>query len=136
MLGTLNLDGDGQADLVGHGGIYKAAYAYSVENYDYWKRRLGRTDFAFGQFGENLTVEGMPEDEIHVGDVFRVGGALGRGDTAARPLLQARHQDGIARVREDVSGQWPGRLLPARPGRRRGRRRATYWIASGPIPSG
>jgi MOSC domain-containing protein YiiM len=76
MLRTLNLDGDGQADLVGHGGIYKAAYAYSVENYDYWKRELGRTDFPFGQFGENFTVEGMLEDEIHVGDVFRAGGAL------------------------------------------------------------
>lgn len=75
-LGTLNLDGDGQADLTGHGGIYKAAYAYSVENYDYWERELGRTDFTFGQFGENFTVEGMLEDGIHVGDVFRVGGAL------------------------------------------------------------
>jgi MOSC domain-containing protein YiiM len=75
-LGTLNLDGDGQADLTGHGGIYKAAYAYSIENYDYWKRELGRTDFAFGQFGENFTVEEMLEDEIHVGDVFRVGDAL------------------------------------------------------------
>jgi MOSC domain-containing protein YiiM len=76
MLGTLNLDGDGQADLVGHGGIYKAAYAYSVENYEHWKRELGREDLAFGQFGENFTVEGMPEDEVHIGDVFRVGGAL------------------------------------------------------------
>jgi MOSC domain-containing protein YiiM len=75
-LRTLNLDGDGQADLVGHGGIYKAAYVYSIENYDFWKRKLGRTDFTFGQFGENFTVEGMLEDEIHVGDVFRVGGAL------------------------------------------------------------
>ena len=75
-LGALNLDGDGQADLVGHGGIYKAAYAYSVENYDYWKRELGPTDLAFGQFGENFTVEGMLEDEVNVGDVFRVGGAL------------------------------------------------------------
>jgi MOSC domain-containing protein YiiM len=76
MLGTLNLDGDGQADLVGHGGAYKAAYAYSVENYDYWMRELGRTDFTIGQFGENFTVEGMLEDEIHIGDVFRAGGAL------------------------------------------------------------
>jgi MOSC domain-containing protein YiiM len=76
MLGALNLDGDGQADLVGHGGIYKAAYAYSVENYEYWKRELGREDLTFGQFGENFTVEGMTEDEVHVGDVFRVGGAL------------------------------------------------------------
>lgn len=76
MLGALNLDGDGQADLVGHGGIYKAAYAYSVENYEYWKRELGRADLTFGQFGENFTVEGMQEDEVHVGDVFRVGGGL------------------------------------------------------------
>jgi MOSC domain-containing protein YiiM len=76
MISKLNLDGDGQADLMGHGGIYKAAYAYSVENYNYWKRELGRTDFAFGQFGENFTVEGMLEDVIHVGDVFRVGSAL------------------------------------------------------------
>jgi MOSC domain-containing protein YiiM len=76
MLGTLNLDGDGQADLVGHGGIYKAAYAYPVENYEYWKREIGRTDLAFGQFGENFTVEGMTEDDVHVGDVFRVGGAV------------------------------------------------------------
>ena len=76
MLGALNLDGDGQADLVGHGGIFKAAYAYSIENYDYWKRELGREDLTFGQFGENFTVEGMTEDEVHIGDVFRVGGAL------------------------------------------------------------
>jgi|SRR5215210_4522697 len=76
MLGTLNLDGDGQADLLGHGGIYKAAYAYTVENYEYWKRELLRTDLAFGQFGENFTVEGMLEDEVNIGDHFRVGGAL------------------------------------------------------------
>ncbi|MBW8057676.1 MAG: MOSC domain-containing protein [candidate division NC10 bacterium] len=76
MLRTLNLDGDGQADLKGHGGIHKAAYTYSTENYDYWKRELGRTDFTFGQFGENFTVEGMLDDAIHVGDVFRVGTAL------------------------------------------------------------
>ena len=69
-LRTLNLDGDGQADLIGHGGIYKAVYAYSVENYDYWKRELGRT------VRENFTVEEMLEDMIHVGDVFRVGDAL------------------------------------------------------------
>jgi MOSC domain-containing protein YiiM len=49
MLGTSNLDGDGQADLVGHGGIYKAAYAYSVENYEYWKHELGREGLASGR---------------------------------------------------------------------------------------
>lgn len=76
MLRTLGLDGDGQADLKNHGGTYKAAYAYSIENYDYWKRELGRTDFTFGQFGENFTVEGMLDDAVHIGDVFRVGTAL------------------------------------------------------------
>lgn len=76
MLRTMNLGGDGQADLVGHGGIYKAVYVYSIENYEYWKSELGRNDFTYGQFGENFTVEGMLEDEIHIGDVFRVGGAL------------------------------------------------------------
>ena len=76
MLRTLNLDGDGQADLVGHGGEYKAAYVYTFENYRYWEAELGRTDFTYGQFGENLTVSGMLDDTVHVGDVFRVGGAL------------------------------------------------------------
>ena len=76
MLRELNVDGDGQADLVGHGGIYKAAYVYSFENYRYWENELGRSDFEFGQFGENFTVEGMLDDDIHVGDTFRIGGAL------------------------------------------------------------
>jgi MOSC domain-containing protein YiiM len=75
-LRTLNLDGDGQADLKNHGGIHKAVYAYSIENYDYWRRELRRDDFTYGQFGENFTVEGMLEDAVHVGDVFRVGEAV------------------------------------------------------------
>ena len=76
MLRTLNLEGDGQADRENHGGIYKAVYAYSIEHYEHWKRELGRTDFIPGQFGENFTVQGMGEDDVHIGDVFRLGGAL------------------------------------------------------------
>ena len=76
MLRRLNLEGDGQADLWGHGGAFRAVYAYSHENYDHWARELGRDDFAIGQFGENFTVEGMLDDEVCVGDVFRIGGAL------------------------------------------------------------
>ena len=76
MLRGLNLDGDGQADLVGHGGPNRVVYAYSFENYRYWERELGRADFAVGQFGENFTVEGILDKDVHVGDVFRVGGAL------------------------------------------------------------
>jgi ferredoxin-NADP reductase/MOSC domain-containing protein YiiM/predicted pyridoxine 5'-phosphate oxidase superfamily flavin-nucleotide-binding protein len=76
MLHRLNLEGDGQADLWGHGGAFRAVYVYSFENYAYWARELGREDFAVGQFGENFTVEGMLEDDIRVGDIFRVGGAV------------------------------------------------------------
>ncbi len=75
-LRELNLDGDGQADLRGHGGIYKAAYVYSAEYHAHWERELGREGFSFGKFGENFSVEGMTDEEVHVGDVFRVGGAL------------------------------------------------------------
>ncbi len=72
----LNLDGDGQADLTVHGGVDKAVYAYPFEHYAYWEQELDRNDLMYGQFGENLTVEGLIEDAVHIGDVFRVGEAL------------------------------------------------------------
>lgn len=73
-IGRLNLDGDGQADLRVHGGPDKAVYAYPSEHYAHWSRELVR-DFPWGQFGENLTVAGLIEDEVCIGDVFRVGTA-------------------------------------------------------------
>ncbi len=75
MVRKLNLDGDRQADLSVHGGENKAVYVYTIENYEYWKHELGRDDFTYGQFGENLTVEGMTDDVVRIGDVFSVGGA-------------------------------------------------------------
>jgi ferredoxin-NADP reductase/MOSC domain-containing protein YiiM len=76
MVRKLNVDGDGQADLTVHGGVYKAVYAYDLENILYWRRVLNRDNIGFGHFGENFTVEGMPDDRIHIGDIFRAGGAL------------------------------------------------------------
>ncbi len=76
MLRELNLDGDGQADLTVHGGVHQAVYVYPVEHYDYWREKLGRNDLSFGQFGENFTVAGMLEDQIHIGDIFRAGAAM------------------------------------------------------------
>ena len=76
MLRVLNLDGDRQVDLKGHGGLYKAVCVYSIEQYQQWQKELGRDDFRHGQFGENFTVDGMPDDKTHVGDVFRVGNSL------------------------------------------------------------
>ena len=76
MMRRLNLDGDGQGDPSVHGGVHKAVYVYTIEHYNYWKRELGRDDLTYGKFGENLTVEGMLEDAVHIGDVFRIGDAL------------------------------------------------------------
>jgi MOSC domain-containing protein YiiM len=76
MLRRLGLAGDGQADLRNHGGSFRAAYAYDAAHYGYWSQELGRNDMAPGQFGENFTVTGMDENDIHVGDVFRIGEAL------------------------------------------------------------
>ena len=75
MVRETNVDGDGQADLRVHGGPYQAVYAYPIEHYAYWRQALHRDDFLHGQFGENLTVEGMLEDAVHVGDVFQIGEA-------------------------------------------------------------
>jgi MOSC domain-containing protein YiiM len=73
MLRTLNLDGDGQADLTVHGGVDKAVYAYPVEHYEYWRRELPGMGLPYGMFGENLTIEGLLEMDAYIGDRFRIG---------------------------------------------------------------
>ena len=73
MVRKLNIDGDGQADLAGHGGAQRAVLVYQQDSYRYWERFLGRDDFAFGQFGENFTVEGLADDEVYIGDRFCIG---------------------------------------------------------------
>ena len=75
-LRRLNLEGDYQADPRYHGGINKAVYAYPHEHYAFWQEQLGRADFEPGQFGENLTVEGMLEEDVCLGDVYKIGSAL------------------------------------------------------------
>jgi len=72
----LNLEGDGQGDLIGHGGEQRAVFVYQVDCYRYWQRELRRDDFVFGQFGENFTIDGLPDDEVCIGDRFRIGSAL------------------------------------------------------------
>ena len=76
MVRRLNIDGDGQGDLVGHGGEHRAVMVYQLDSYRYWESHLHRYDFTFGQFGENFTVEGLPDDEVCIGDRYRIGGAL------------------------------------------------------------
>jgi len=76
MVRRLNIDGDKQGDLAGHGGEQRAVFVYQMESYHYWERQLGRDDFVFGQFGENFTVDGLSDEEVCIGDQYRIGSAL------------------------------------------------------------
>jgi ferredoxin-NADP reductase/MOSC domain-containing protein YiiM/ferredoxin len=76
MVRRLNIDGDGQGDLAGHGGEHRAVFVYQIESHRYWQGELGRSDFAYGVFGENFTVEGLSDAEVCIGDRYRIGGAL------------------------------------------------------------
>jgi ferredoxin-NADP reductase/MOSC domain-containing protein YiiM len=110
MARRLNLDGDGQGDLNGHGGEQRAVLVYQIDSYRHWQRHMGRDDFTYGQFGENLTVDGLADDEVCIGDRYRIGGAefevtqprvtcyrvglrLGQPDMAA--LLVSHHRPGF-----------------------------------------
>src|SRR5579872_7059193 len=78
--GRLNLEGDGQGDLAGHGGEHRAVFVYQIESYRYWQEQLKRPGLgeakSFGQFGENFTIEGLPDNSVCIGDRYRIGSAL------------------------------------------------------------
>src|SRR6202453_4855154 len=75
LVRRLNIDGDAQGDLEGHGGEHRAVLVYQMDSYHYWERELKRSDFTFGQFGENFTVDGLADSEVSIGDRCRIGGA-------------------------------------------------------------
>src|SRR6266705_1401192 len=121
MLRTLNLEGDGQADLTVHGGASKAVYAYPSEHYAFWRAELATMDLPFGMFGENLTTEGLLEDAVYIGDRFRIGEAelmvteprmpcyklgikFGRADIIKRFLASRRSAFSFAVTREGKVG--------------------------------
>jgi MOSC domain-containing protein YiiM len=76
QLRSLNLDGDRQADLSVHGGIYKAVYGYPSEHYSFWRQEMPGVDLPWGMFGENFTTAGLSEDELHVGDRLQIGSSI------------------------------------------------------------
>ena len=76
MVRRLNIDGDGQGDTAGHGGEQRAVFVYQIGSYRHWERHFGRDDLTYGWFGENLTVDGLPDDEVCIGDRYRIGTAL------------------------------------------------------------
>src|SRR5262245_21465646 len=75
-VGRLNLEGYGQGDLAGHGGEQRAVYVYQFESYRHWQEQLKRTDFVYGQFSENFTIEGLPDDVVCIGDPYQIGRAV------------------------------------------------------------
>ncbi len=75
MVRRLNIDGDGQGDTAGHGGEQRAVLVYQIQSYRHWQRHFGRDDLGYGQFGENLTVDGLLDDEVCIGDRYRIGEA-------------------------------------------------------------
>ena len=96
MLREKNIDGDGQGDLRVHGGTYKAIYGYPFEHYAYWQQELQRDDLGYGQFGENLTVEGMLEEAVHIGDIFQVGSTVRLQITQPRvPCFKLAYKMGL-----------------------------------------
>jgi ferredoxin-NADP reductase/MOSC domain-containing protein YiiM len=76
MVRKLNIDGDGQGDLAGHGGEHRAVFVYQMGSYHYWEHFLSRNDFTYGQFGENFTIDGLLDNEVCIGDRYRIGDGL------------------------------------------------------------
>src|SRR5271168_4537183 len=76
MVRRLNIEGDGQGDLGGHGGVNRAVMIYQLDSYRYWEKELSRANLSYGQFGENFTVDGLSDNEVCIGDRYRIGGAL------------------------------------------------------------
>jgi ferredoxin-NADP reductase/MOSC domain-containing protein YiiM len=110
LVRRLNIDGDAQGDLEGHGGEHRAMMVYQMDSYHYWERELKRHDFTFGQFGENFTVIGLPDSEVYIGDRFGIGGAefevtqprvtcyrvgIRMGEPRMAALLVAHHRPGF-----------------------------------------
>jgi MOSC domain-containing protein YiiM len=96
---NLNLEGDEQGDLTVHGGVDKAVYAYPHEHYAYWQSQLPNYPLTLGNFGENLTVEGLSEEAIHVGNQLQIGTAL---FTVTQPRSPC-YKLGIRFNREDMT---------------------------------
>jgi MOSC domain-containing protein YiiM len=107
-LRRLNLDGDKQADLTVHGGHDKAVYAYPAEHYDYWKKRLPNMKLPWGMFGENFTTEGLLEDQVNIGDVFRIGSSE---VVATQPRMPC-YKLGVKFGRMDIVKQFMESKLP------------------------
>ena len=131
MVRRLNIDGDGQGDLAGHGGEHRAVFVYQIESYQYWQQQLARDDFSYGQFGENFTVAGLADDQVCIGDRYQIGEALFEvtqprvtcyrvgirmNDPRIPALLVSHHRPGFyLRVLREGAVQAGDEIVPGRP---------------------
>jgi MOSC domain-containing protein YiiM len=116
-LGTVNLDGDQQADLKNHGGPDKAVLMYAAAHYDHWRATLPDKNWVYGGFGENFTVSGLDETEVAIGDVFAIGDARVQVSQPRQPCWKLarrwEQKDLAVRVRETSYTGWYVRVLQA-----------------------
>lgn len=114
-LGVLNLAGDGQADLINHGGLDKAVNVYPQEHYPYWGHTIGLTNLPMGGFGENFTTQGLLEENVCIGDIFQLGDATVQISQPRQPCWKlARYwmiKDLAMRVQETGRTGWYFRVL-------------------------
>lgn len=114
-LSTVNLDGDGQADLQVHGGPHKAVLGYAAEHYPGWRRELPQVDWEYGHFGENFTLLGRDEHGVSIGDTFAIGEAIVQVSEPRGPCWKLAKrlgvEDLVARVRANLRGGWYFRVL-------------------------
>ncbi|MEK5037080.1 MOSC domain-containing protein [Sporosarcina sp. FSL K6-3457] len=114
-MGKTNLKGDGQADLKNHGGLEKAIFVYTVSHYDYWQKKLQNPDFSAGAFGENLAVKNIAEDDLCIGDIFRIGDAIVQVSQPRqpcwRPARRLRIKDLALQIQEEGLTGWYFRVL-------------------------
>lgn len=113
--GKTNLGGDGQADLKRHGGPEKAIFVYTISHYDYWQKKLQRPDFCVGAFGENLAVKNINEDNLCIGDVFHIGGAVVQVSQPRqpcwRPARRWKIKDLALQIQQEGLTGWYFRVL-------------------------
>lgn len=114
-LGALNLEGDGQADLQNHGGLFRAVLGYSADHYPTWRADLEMPDLAYGAFGENFTIQGLTDETVYLGDVYAVGETRLQVTQPRMPCWKLaarwRIKDLTARVHERNWGGWYHRVL-------------------------
>jgi MOSC domain-containing protein YiiM len=130
MVRRLNIDGDGQGDLNGHGGEQRAVLVYQVQAYRHWEQHFGRDDLRYGMFGENLTVDGLADDVVCIGDRYRIGEAefevtqprvtcyrvgLRLGEPELPALLVSHHRPGSTCASSPKDTSTPG-IRSSRPG--------------------